>query len=369
MEPALSKRVPTLLQNTLNVMSSTKKKKKKKQQQQTRQNRKSSSEPQIDAAPAAPHAHLPLELQQAVLDVFGNALQLAADVDLLAIIQQVKGYLFHRDFLSAFGTEDRLNAYALRWSATRALAYAEIFTRLDPRCLALHGPPESPKVVCLGGGAGAELVALAAVVQCLSLPGLHVHAIDIADWASVLNKLLAATEQRPPLSVYGSASVGANAKPLVEAGRLVMSFDRQDVLEHPSTDDPRRLRSMLAGASLVTIMFTLNELFTSSISKTTALLLALTDAMEPGSWLLVVDSPGSYSEVALGSGIPRKYPMQWLLKHTLLEAAGTTDDPKWTQHLADDSRWFRIDPKLRYSLDLENMRYQICLFRRSDTVA
>jgi 25S rRNA (uracil2843-N3)-methyltransferase len=124
---------------------------------------------------------------------------------------------------------------------------------------------------------------------------------------------------------------------------------------------------MLAGVSLVTIMFTLNELFTSSTPKATALLLALTDSMEPGSWLLVVDSPGSFSEITLGSGVPKTYPMQWLLNHTLLEAAGSRDGVrKWRQHFTDDSKWFRIDPRLKYRLELENMRYQMHLFHRED---
>lgn len=344
---------------------------KKKQQTQTKRNHKASSEPQIHAAPAAPAAvpHLPVELQQAVLDVFANALQLAADVDLFTTIQQVKGHLFNRDFLSAFGTEDRLIAYALRWSAARALAYAEIFSGLDPRCLAYQYPPGSaklPKVVCLGGGAGAELVALAATIRHISLAGLDFHAVDVADWSSVLHQLQVSTEQRPPVSPYASASSkAAKSTPLLEAGQLQLQFDKRDVLEYASAEDPSALQVMLAGACLVTIMFTLNELFTTSIAKTTALLLGLTDAMEPGSWLLVVDSPGSYSEVTI-SGAQKKYPMQWLLKHTLLEIAGTTEDRKWTEHLTDDSRWFRINPTLKYRLELENTRYQIHLFQRSE---
>lgn len=343
---------------------------KKKGQKQVKQSHKPTNEPQNNAVPATSRAHLPLELQQAVLDVFANALPLAADVDLLSTIQQVKGHLYNRDFSSAFGREDYLTAYALRWSPSRALAYAEIFTSIDPRCLADQHPPESTtslRVVCLGGGAGAELVALAAVVQHLSLPELHIHAVDIADWSSVLNKLRVSTEQRPPLSAYGSASSKADDQPLLEAGRLAMHFDRQDLLEYTTADDGIRLQSMLAGVSLVTIMFTLNELFTSSISKATALLLALTDAMEPGSWLLVVDSPGSYSEVTLGMGIPKKYPMQWLLNHIMMEVVGTIDGVlKWRKHCTDDSKWLRIDPRLKYLLELENMRYQMHLFRRED---
>jgi hypothetical protein len=81
---------------------------------------------------------------------------------------------------------------------------------------------------------------------------------------------------------------------------IVPSVNGSMILINAETRDPSRLQSVLAGVSLVTIMFTLNELFTSSISKTTALLLSLTDAMEPCSFLLVVNRPGSYSEVSIG---------------------------------------------------------------------
>lgn len=342
----------------------------KKLQKHVKQGRKSPSELPIDVAPVASRIHLPLELQQHILDVFAHALHLPADVDLASTIQQVKGYLFQRNFSSAFDKADYLVAYALRWSASRALAYAEIFTRLDSHWLAQHRAPEStssPRVVCFGAGAGAELVALAAAVRHLALPGVHIHAIDIADWASILHNLLGSTERCPPLSADASAATKANSQPLLEAGRLAMRFELQDVLEYPKPEERSRLHSILTGVSLVTIMFTLNELFSTSIAKATALLLALTDTMEAGSWLLVVDSPGSYSEVTLGTGVPKKYPMQWLLKHTLLEAAGAVDGVrKWRQHSTNDSEWFRVDPRLKYRLDLENMRYQIHLFHRQD---
>jgi len=71
----------------------------------------------------------------------------------------------------------------------------------------------------------------------------------------------------------------------------------------------------------------------------------------------------SYSEVQLGQGADSKtkqYPMKWLLDHTLQQVAQS----KWKKHVADDSRWFRLDPSLKYPIDLENMRYQIHLYQR-----
>ena len=59
------------------------------------------------------------------------------------------------------------------------------------------------------------------------------------------------------------------------------------------------LAQKIKSSALVTLMFTLNELYKISISRTTTLLLTLTSIMEPGSLLLVVDSLGSYSTVKL----------------------------------------------------------------------
>jgi 25S rRNA (uracil2843-N3)-methyltransferase len=120
------------------------------------------------------------------------------------------------------------------------------------------------------------------------------------------------------------------------------------------------------GPKLLTLLFTLNELYTSSISKTTAFLLKLTIAAKPGSLLLVVDSPGSYSETAVGNAA-KKYPMHFLLNHTLIGPSKPDDieiSPDWEKVVSDDSRWFRIPEGLRYPISLENMRYQIHLYRR-----
>jgi 25S rRNA (uracil2843-N3)-methyltransferase len=123
---------------------------------------------------------------------------------------------------------------------------------------------------------------------------------------------------------------------------------------------------------LLTLLFTLNELYTTSIGKTTAFLLKLTMAVKPGSLLLVVDSPGSYSETKLGSEA-KKYPMSWLMDHTLLEPEDSQEGPKggknespasWVKIVSEEAKWFRIPEELRYPIPLENMRYQMHLYRR-----
>ncbi|KAK6696965.1 hypothetical protein SNK05_013628 [Fusarium graminearum] len=109
------------------------------------------------------------------------------------------------------------------------------------------------------------------------------------------------------------------------------------------------------------MLFTLNELYTTAgIGKTTKFLKNLGQVLAPDSLVLVVDSPGSYSEAALGKE-KKKYPMQWLLDHTLIETE--TPGYSWEKLQSDDSTWFRLSEDLSYPIALEDMRYQMHLYR------
>jgi 25S rRNA (uracil2843-N3)-methyltransferase len=318
--------------------------------------------------------NIPLDLQQLMLNVFRDALPLPIDSDLKQTIQDVKGHLYNRDFDSAFGREDFLLAYALRWSASRALAYANIFAEFDVKFRALEAKnitareqtqqhPKCAKILCIGGGAGAEVVALATLASVHPLSHLSIVAVDVADWSPVLNKLAVTIAMPPVLSQYASAAKKEANRALLDSMRFHVEFKKHDILQYSSEE----LAHLVADSSLVTIMFTLNELFSTSITKTTGFLLQLTEVMKPESWLLVVDSPGSYSEVTLGKDSEAKqYPMKWLLDHTLQQTAGhdLNGVSKWRKEESDDSRWFRVNPALKYSVDLENMRYQIHIYQR-----
>jgi 25S rRNA (uracil2843-N3)-methyltransferase len=314
------------------------------------------------------------KLQQWILNIFRDALPVPADSNLKQVIQQVKGHLYDRNFGSAFGSEEFLYAYALRWSASRALAYADIFVGLGVKESWLKGQHVNMQdlgrklghadVLCIGGGGGAEVVALAAIANMLSLSRLSITVVDMSDWSLVLGKLATGVTEPPILSQYASAAKRDNNQALLDRPKLHLDFKKQDILN--CTEDEIRL--LVADASLVTLMFTLNELFSTSTAKTSAFLLTLTNVMKPESRLLVVDSPGSYSEVTLGKDHePKQYPMKWLLDHTLQQLAGSDSDgtSRWTKHLCDDSRWFRInEEKMRYPIELENMRYQIHVYQR-----
>ncbi|CBX96754.1 hypothetical protein IAQ61_005383 [Plenodomus lingam] len=325
---------------------------------------------------------IPLELQQLLLNIFRSTFAERFETDINPLLQEVKGHLYNRDFATAFGSQRYLEAYAARWSPSRALGYAEVFwdikeyLRPSDEDSENENSDKSWKVVCLGGGAGAEIVALAGVQKMLSAardevkasgePKINITAIDVADWSTVVKNLAAQLETTPTLSKYASAIAKAANAPLLAPGSLEVTFDKHDVLAPESSD----LSSYLKSASLVTLMFTLNELYTASLPLSQKFLLDLTAAMTPGSLLLVVDSPGSYSLLTL-NGAEKQYPMQWLLDHTLLKQAngnqkvrGEEEVPRWEKLQEDESKWFRMDEGLKYPIELENMRMQLHLYRR-----
>ncbi|OXV07702.1 hypothetical protein Egran_04534 [Elaphomyces granulatus] len=498
--------------------------KKKAEKEKPKRPKNHHDDPPVDLS-----ASVPLPLQQLLLDVFKFALLFpgndqsgaggrdssdsvsvqhpealecsSAELNLKSLIQTIKSHLYNRDFNSAFveANEELLRAYALRWSATRALGYAGILKgvcnaifndcdRQGSECSTWEKNRDirtTNRIVCIGGGAGAEIIALAAVwrdvlaswnnrakdniaslqaaVTDLSIkhdtrsgaseggalvkeseesnqyvqqgehtaskdindgghdedpkqtpskfPNLSVIAVDIADWSAIVERLTKAI-QSP--SVPGSKSHPAPLLPSVsrdqdqdQSGGFDISFRRFDVLNCQNDKD---MKLLLRGASfssygdnnedalhektvLITLMFTLNELFSTSITKTTAFLLKITEWAEPGTILLVVDSPGSYSTVSLtGKAKPdpdpgvsatvderndvtlrqqqqqRVYPMKFLLDHTLMSVAAG----KWQRMAAEDSRWFRRDTsKLRYNVGdgvgLEDMRFQIHIYRRLES--
>lgn len=190
-------------------------------------------------------------------------------------------------------------------------------------------------------------------------PLLELNLLDIADWNKVIEKL------HQGLTTPSSAT----SSPLLSSSTLISSFQALDVLFLPQSYFDEHYSSQ---PMLLTLLFTLNELYTASISKTTAFLLKLTIAVKKGTLLLVVDSPGSYSEAKVGNGEGKKYPMKWLMDHVLLDSGKSkngsdeedVEEVKWEKIMEDDSRWFRLPEGLQYPIPLENMRYQIHLYRR-----
>ncbi|PHH54387.1 25S rRNA (uridine(2843)-N(3))-methyltransferase [Ceratocystis fimbriata CBS 114723] len=258
----------------------------------------------------------------------------------------------------------------------------------NPTTTSANPTHQQIEIVALGGGA-AELAALGSMLALN--PGLtaQLTILDSGPWAAVLDRLQAGLITPPALSKYASASAHAANHALLDSpARLAVRFEQVDVLglagtarthsaagsndaDSEETDvSPAALRKAIYGSStapgrkvLITLLFTLNELYASSRGKTTMLLLSLTELLPAGSLLLILDSPGSYSEAAVGKEM-RRYPMKLLVEHTLLrEERGAGNDKKWEMVESEDSAWFRLPDGLEYPIPLENMRYQKHLYR------
>ncbi|KAF2733623.1 hypothetical protein EJ04DRAFT_269578 [Polyplosphaeria fusca] len=312
------------------------------------------------------------ELQTLLLDIFSRSFAERLQSDIHPLLQEVKGHLYNRDFAAAFGRDDYLETYAARWSPSRALGYVQALVDLEPH-LGLVGkdvegePAPSSKIVCLGGGAGAELVALAGFLH----PTIHksargssarsfdIVAIDIANWTHVVEKLHHSVCTAPPISPYASAASRSANAPLVATDHFHATFYQHDLLN----TDFSILNPLLQDAKLITLMFTLNELYSTSISLTQTFLLGLTASLPAEAFLLIVDSPGSYSTINL-NGTEKKYPMQWLLDHTLLRQGEKGEAAVWHKVLEDESRWCRLPSSLKYPIELENLRFQLHLYKK-----
>ncbi|RSL70811.1 hypothetical protein CEP54_001617 [Fusarium duplospermum] len=371
----------------------------------SKQSNKKSAAPAQNQEASSPPLQSQAE-QQRLLDIFSNAFNsvLASD-DFAGLLQEVKQALFNRDFATAFGREDYLEAYAARWSPTRTLCYTTVFLSIKEHLGGIlkgssngknlessiqagltkasdaleqdtepgeasaekgldaskpeDAQPRNTLRMLSIGGCAAEHLAFASYLQSTSSNG-HLTLLDSAPWASVISSLESSTNTPPPISKYASAAARAANHALLEPGQLSVEVVQQDVLAL----DVDSLAAQCAGGKVpivVTLLFTLNELYTSGgIGKTTKFLKNLGQALAPGSLVLVVDSPGSYSEAALGKE-KKRYPMQWLLDHTLLETE--TPGYSWEKLQSDDSIWFRLPEGLSYPIPLENMRYQIHLYR------
>lgn len=334
------------------------------------------------------HLQISTKLQQSILDIVSNTFKARLNSDHSTLIKEVEQGLHCRDFCDAFDKQDYRETYVVRWTAARALAYLDLFQRL-PQLGPIILTESSPGIVCLGGGAGAEMLALAGYLasanssisadiqtESRNPAKLVVTAIDIEDWSSVVDMLHLATIA--DLSVFKPASpVTEASKPSIDSNTFLVKFLQQDVLQ---IEKSAEMQTILREARLVTIMFTLNGLYSVSKSATTKLLLSITSIVATGSLLLVIDSPGSYITESIGSkgfwgdrkGQPsskqeKEVPIQWLLDDTLIDE-GRIDSVKnpnqWEILYSSASVRFRHPSSLTYPIPLEDTRYQVHLYRR-----
>lgn len=293
------------------------------------------------------HAQKGEWVSQSILDLFTIAFKDTLEAyDLEIRIQAVKGHLYDRDYAKAFGSQELLDSYVVRWSPSRALGYASLMQNLEP-IQQLFANKDKVNAICIGGGAGAEIVALGSQALLDNKAKVNVKAIDIAQWDQVVDRI-----------VNFVAGNWYNANSLEEALQL-MTLDDSDspfsvkFINHDILTLPQE-QLQLENVDFITSMFTTNELFAAQKAGTVKFLQSLSQCKE-GTLLLIVESAGSYSEIQVGS---KKFPVQYLIHHTL------SMNNSWKLLESEDSRWYRVPEHVKYSMKLENMRFFYRLYER-----
>ncbi|KAF3025058.1 hypothetical protein E8E14_014461 [Neopestalotiopsis sp. 37M] len=348
---------------------------------------------------------LPVELQQLILDIFRVTFPASQDFTTLKpLLTQINDALLQKSLETAFGTEQFREGYAIRWSPSRALAYSNILAQIcddhgdSPWVKRLLGDvAEGPaKVLCFGGSA-AEVMALAGVLRCmredasgkpsassadldssedtqaalsssLATGLVDLHLIDNTDWSEVVSKLCAGLTTAPQLSKYASAAARAKNVSFISPQALATKFTKSDILELTVEDLQTTMGSEV---TLITLFFTLNDLYNTSLRRATSFLRKLSDAVPKGSLLLVIDTQEAAAIVeSVKDEAEKAFPMGWLLDKALLPAPvavenGPAPERAWEKLVDDTNRLCKLPDKgLDYPAGLENLKLQVHLFKR-----
>jgi 25S rRNA (uracil2843-N3)-methyltransferase len=282
-----------------------------------------------------------------------------------AQLATIKERFVARDYDAIFSNPALLPVYAAHYAPGRALCYLDLF-RTEAVLLRFLLRRPRVRVLCIGGGAGSEVVALAACRALLELRDpappasdgtapagaagrvLDVHVYDMGDWAALLEAQAAA--MRACWGFTGLGSAPSDSSEGDGAGELRLQVLSGDVLAAAAAGDAELVRQV-ARADLVTAMFVVNELFVAR-ERAMALLALLHTHLRPGALLLVVDSAGDFSHLPVGR--------HTFMVYTLLDALRG-----WRRLVAHDAQWHRVPPGLRYPLELPHMRYFVRLYQRA----
>jgi len=346
-----------------------------------------------------------------ILNIFRYTFLVSKDFDdWKGILREVNEALLQGDYGKAFENEEFREGYALRWSPSRSLVYANVLAWMcdewpdDPWVTHLlnHKSNARPsKVVCFGGGA-AEVMAFAGLIRHLQPASagkpsqsqsdepddpttpqkqssiVDLYLVDAADWSSVMTKLETGTTTPPILSKYASAAARASNAALLGPDSLSTSFHHADILDL-STEDLRK--TVGSEPLMMTFFLTLNDLYTTSIPRTTALLRKLDTVAPKDGILLVIDSIGASScPVTSREQLDQllettpSYPMDWLLDRVLMgkpqrskekdEDEEKEQKPRWEKIAEEKLKQHKLNEKLGYPGSLENMRFQLHAYRR-----
>ncbi|AEY95739.1 FACR222Wp [Eremothecium gossypii FDAG1] len=290
----------------------------------------------------------PQQLADLFKDAFRGELYGEHQDELAETVQQVKGDLYNRDYIAAFDSQEKRAAYCCRWSPSRAVAYSSLFAHLAPvRSVLTCAGGTSRNVLCVGGGAGGELVAAANLFTATrdfdarhrpdapadaNAARLAIRIVDIADWSAVVDRVAAAVRSSWLFHL---------------APALDVAFAHTDILQPAASLG-------LPSLDLLTLLFTTNELFLENRAATVRLFQRLNAECRSGCLLLIVESAGSYSHITVGS---KKFPVQFLIDTLLLGPRGREAGGPWTLLSESDALWYRGDPAVDYPVKLENMRF------------
>ncbi|CAH0027582.1 unnamed protein product [Clonostachys rhizophaga] len=374
--------------------------------------------PSAAPAPAAKVQQqiIPESLQQLILDIFRETFPQVDDFEALKpALREIKDALDRRDFQRAFATEVHKQRYASRWSPSQALAYSNILAWIVKeygdnewvKRFEAGGVEHHPSnVLCFGRGA-AELVALITTLNNshVSASGqptqqqpangqdvdgalgnltvsdqrpiqekalLSVCLVDTTDWTEVVSKMHQSYTTPRPLSKYASTKARlSNTSPLSPQA-LSWKFTQLDILECGIEE----IGSVIGpDPTLLTLFFTLNEMYLTSISKVSAFLRKITTVAPKGSLLLIVDKPGACVEARPTSNSygteGTQCPMHLLMhralfpeEHQKTEKAKDRKEPAWEKLVEEDNCIFKLDKGLVFPGCLENIKFQMHLLQR-----
>lgn len=264
--------------------------------------------------------------------------------DLNEKIQAVKTELFNRNYLKAFDSNEKRSVYVLRWSSARALAYSSLFSSIEPLRDLIWKMNGDRKVLCVGGGAASEMVALAALYSRARsaypepLASLSLSIVDIASWSDVVKAI----------------EMHVRDHWLERKENFSASFLEEDIL-FP------KIQIDYYNYDLVTILFTANELFKEKKLETVNFLQELNNKCKSGTYLLIAESAGSFSHLTVGS---KQFPVQFLIDMVLI-GKPNENNGSWELVEKSDSCWYRVNQsQVQYDIRLENMRFFYRLYKK-----
>ncbi|BEJ02237.1 hypothetical protein CcaverHIS631_0700320 [Cutaneotrichosporon cavernicola] len=340
--------------------------------------------------------------------------------DFPVLVQRAKALLFERQWLELFTDPSLLDAYAGRWVPSRALCFRDLLAGVRDvrRVFAAEGgrgegevegegmeseepiensndeddpadedvAAETPNlasqrthILSLGGGAGSELLAIAA----LASRGGRIRwtGVDVGAWGSVISRIEAAARDRWNIDAeiaFIEGDLLAAPTPLggptpdTSPTEDTFPLSKEDPLPSPPLTPTHPAASPafstipalkhLPPPDITSIFFTLTELLSQNRARTVALLRSITAATPRGGLLLVADSASDIAEFPLGKD-GRTWPVYMVLDAIVGAISKAEGEGGWETVRREDSRWFRLNGE-RWPCKLENARYWLRVYRR-----